>query len=85
MMSECTLRSNLIEGFLFEFLGFGKTEEQIYIAILERFGEELCASSDLNSKGIPRYKRKTRKILERGIHNGIYLFEESTKKYRIPE
>ena len=84
-MSECTLRSNLIEGFLYEFITFGKTEEQIYIAILERFGEELCAPSDLNSKGIPKYKRKTRKILERGIHNGIYLFDEATNKYKIPE
>lgn len=84
-MGEFKLSSNLIEGFLFQFLSFGKTEEQIYIAILERFGEEICAPSDLNSKGIPRYKSKTRKILGRGINNGIYIFEEATKKYRIPE
>ena len=84
-MGECKLRSNLIEGFLFEFLGFGKTIEQVYTAIFERFGEELCGSSDLNSKGIPKYKSKTRKIVERGIHNEIYLFDEATKKYKIPE
>ena len=84
-MGECKLRSNLIEGFLFEFLAFGKNIEQIYTAIFERFGEELCASSDLNSKGIPRYKSKTRKILERGIHNRIYIFDEGTNKYHIPE
>lgn len=84
-MGECKLSNNLVEGFLYQFLGFGKTEEQIYTAILERFGEDLCASSDLNSKGIPRYKSKTRKILDRGIHNKIYIFEEATNKYHIPE
>ncbi len=84
-MGECKLRSNLIEGFLYEFLSHERTSEQIYVAILERFGEEVCASSDLNSKGIPRYKSKTRKILDRGINNGIYIFEEAIKKYRIPE
>ncbi len=84
-MGEFKLRSNLIEGFLYEYLSHKRTIEQIYIAIFERFGEELCVSSDLNSKGIPRYKSKTRKILERGIHNGIYLFDEATKKYKIPE
>ena len=84
-MSECKLRSNLIEGFLYEYLSHERTIDQIYTAILERFGEDVCASSDLNSKGIPRYKSKTRKILERGIHNGIYLFDEATNKYKIPE
>ena len=84
-MGECKLSNNLIEGFLFEYLSFGRTIDQIYTAILERFGEDVCASSDLNSKGIPRYKSKTRKILERGIHNGIYIFNEATNKYKIPE
>ena len=84
-MGEFKLRSNLIEGFLYEYLSHERTIEQIYIAIFERFGEELCASADLNSKGIPRYKSKTRKILERGIHNEIYIFNEASNKYRIPE
>jgi len=84
-MGECKLSNNLIEGFIYQFLGFEKTEEQIYEAILERFGEDICASSDLNSKGIPKYKSKTRRVLINGKNNGIYLFNEANNKYRIPE
>lgn len=84
-MGECKLSNNLIEGFLFEYLNFGRTIDQVYVAILERFGEEVCASSDLNSKGIPKYKSKTRRVLVNGKNNGIYLLDESTNKYKIPE
>jgi hypothetical protein len=84
-MGECKLSNNLIEGFLYEFLSFEKTEDQIYEAILERFGEDVCASADLNSKGIPKYKSKTRRVLMNGKNNGIYLFNEANNKYRIPE
>ena len=79
------LSNNLIEGFLFEYLSFERTIDQIYTAILERFGEDVCASSELNSKGIPKYKSRTRRVLENGKHNGIYLFNEATNKYKIPE
>jgi len=84
-MAECKLSNNLIEGFLFEYLGHERTIEQIYVAIFERFGEDVCASSDLNSKGIPKYKSKTRRVLVNGKNNGIYLFNEANNKYRIPE
>jgi len=84
-MGECKLSNNLIEGFLFTFLSHGKTIDQIYEAILERFGDEVCASSDLNSKGIPKYRSKTHRVIVNGTHNGIYLFDESTNKYHIPE
>lgn len=84
-MGECKLSNNLIEGFLYEFLIYEKTEEQIYTAILERFGEDVCASSELNSKGIPKYKSKTHRVLINGKHNGIYIFNEGTNKYHIPE
>ncbi len=83
-MGECKLSNNLIEGFLFEFLSFEKTEEQIFVAILERFGEDVCASSELNSKGIPKYKSKTHRVLMNGKNNGIYIFNEGTNKYHIP-
>ena len=84
-MAECKLSNNLIEGFLFEYLGHERTIDQIYEAILERFGEDVCASSNLNSKGIPKYKSKTRRVLVNGKNNGIYLFNEANNKYRIPE
>ena len=60
-------------------------DSQIYVAILERFGEEVCASSDLNSKGVPKYRSKTRRVIVNGKNNGIYLFNEANNKYRIPE
>jgi len=84
-MGECKLSNNLIEGFLYEYLSHERTIEQIYEAILERFGEDVCASSDLNSKNIPKYKSKTRRVLVNGKNNGIYLFNEANSKYRIPE
>ncbi|MHA1718685.1 MAG: hypothetical protein ACTSWX_11885 [Promethearchaeota archaeon] len=84
-MGECKLSNNLIEGFLFEYLGFGKKIDEIYDAILERFGTDICAPDDLNSKGIPKYKSKTHRVLENGKHNGIYIFDDGSKKYHIPE
>lgn len=84
-MADCKLSNNLVEGFLYTYLSHERTIDQIYEAILERFGEEVCASSDLNSKGIPKYKSKTRRVLVNGKYNGIYLFNEANNKYRIPE
>ena len=79
---KISLRNRLIDGFLYIFLDSWKSEEEIFVGILAKFGEEVCQPTNLAASGVPKYQTKVQKCLAVGLRNQIYELDEATKKYR---
>jgi hypothetical protein len=77
------LTNSLIEGFLYLDLNQPKTFSEICSSVLERYGEETCLPNEKTNEGVPRYCHKIKKILSMGVKNQIYVFDESSEKYKI--
>ncbi|UYP44938.1 hypothetical protein NEF87_001223 [Candidatus Lokiarchaeum ossiferum] len=79
------LSNQLIEGFLYKFLTDWKNTDEIFSAILDNFGSEMCVPSELSKNGEIKYIHKTKSLLLRGCKNGIYSCDKNQTKFKKNE
>lgn len=80
---KCSLKTNLIEGYLYEILDVPKTQEEILQAVHTRFGDEICVPSDLSKKtGGIKWIKRVKSVLAMGIKNQIYELDAANATYK---